>query len=274
MEDGDFAWFFSAKGSQYRKTMEGAAKKDKNIACFLQREQDSIAAQNELWNRRKENLQETLKGIRLSRWLSKQADQETIEQYAATYREQTQPQRRAEALTAFVCCPYPDDPQPILADTQSDCEELCRAAWQALEHIRHVDVRQFALDNTERGVRTPENFALLITNYVPKDGPLLESLLREQIAAKDWDGVHVAGLDIYRAFDECIGMPHPKHLLPLLYEYNPCSFCRKSTLEYMAKHRMLTKEILAECQFDSNDEIRQFASKRLKDNEILLHRHK
>ena len=129
-----------------------------------------------------------------------------------------------------------------------------------------MDVRQFALNNAERGVRTPENFALLATNYVPKDGPLLESLLREQIAAKDWDVVHVAGLDIYRAFDEYIGMPHPKHLLPLLYEYNPCSFCRKSALEYMSKHRMLTKDILEECRFDSNDEIRQFAEKRLRDN--------
>ena len=266
LEDGDFAWFFSAKGSQYRKTMERTAEKDENIACFLQRELDSIAAQKELWNRWKENLQGSLNGIRLSRWLSKQADQETIEQYAATYREQIQPQGRAEALMAFSCCSYPDDPQPILADTQSDCKELRCAAWQALERIRHVDVRQFALNNAERGVRTPENFALLATNYVPKDGPLLESLLREQIAAKDWDVVHVAGLDIYRAFDEYIGMPHPKHLLPLLYEYNPCSFCRKSALEYMSKHRMLTKDILEECRFDSNDEIRQFAEKRLRDN--------
>ena len=260
MEDGDFAWFFSAKGGQYRKTMERTAETDEYIACFLQREQASIAARDELWNQQKD----TLIGIHLSRWLSKQADQETIEQYAAAYREQTQPEQRAEALMAFACCPYPDDPQPILADTQSDCEELHHAAWRALERIRHVDVRQFALDNAEHGVRAPENFALLATNYVPKDGPLLESLLREQIASKDWDGVHATGLDIYRIFDEHIGKSRPKHLLPLLYEYNPCSFCRKSALEFMAKHRMLTKEILEECQFDSNDEIRQFAAKHWK----------
>ena len=266
LEDGDFAWFFSAKGGQYRKTMERAAETDEYIACFLQRERASIAAREELWNQKRENLRNNLQGARLSRWLSRQADQETIEQYAAAYRDQTQPEQRAEALTAFAWCPYPDDPQPILADTQSDCEELRRAAWRALERIRHVDVRQFALDNAERGVRDPENFALLATNYVSKDGPLLESLLREQIAAKDWDGVHATGLDIYRIFDEHIGKPRPKHLLPLLYEYNPCSFCRKFALEYMSKHRMLTKEILEECQFDSNDEIRQFAAKRLKEH--------
>ena len=35
LEDGDFAWFFSAKGGQYRKTMKRTAEKDVFIACFL-----------------------------------------------------------------------------------------------------------------------------------------------------------------------------------------------------------------------------------------------
>ena len=47
MCDGDFAWFYSSKGGQYRKTMEAAARKDKNIACFIKREQADIDAQEE-----------------------------------------------------------------------------------------------------------------------------------------------------------------------------------------------------------------------------------
>ena len=133
-----------------------------------------------------------------------------------------------------------------------------------MENIRHPAVRQFALDNVAKGVRTPENFALLVTNYVPKDGKILEALLQELITQKDWDGVHAAGLDIYRAFYEDSKIPHPKHLLPLLYEYNPCALCRETALVHMARHRMLTKEILEECQFDSSNEIRSYAAKRLK----------
>lgn len=264
LHDGEFAWFFSSKGGQYRRTMETAAQRDKNIACFMQREQADIAAREECYRQRQTLSPETYTGVRLSRWLAKKADGETVERYALGYREQTRPELRAEALAAFRDCPYPGDPQPVIEDTRSACEELRSAAWRALEQIRHPIVRSFALENAAGGIRTPENFALLMTNYVPEDGQLLEEFLRERIAQKDWDGVHRAGLDIYRAFYKDSGIPHPKHLLPLLYEYNPCSFCRESAVRYMAGHRMLTKEILEECLYDSNFDIRGYAAKRLK----------
>ena len=264
MCDGDFAWFFSSKGGQFRKAMESAARKDEDIACFFQRETADIAAREEMWEQRKESFPNGLTGVRLSRWLDNKADQETVERYALAYREQKQPELRAEALSAFSCCSYPDDPQLIIDDTRSECEELQNAAWRALENIRHPAVREFALNNVDNGRRTPENFALLATNYTPEDGKLMEEHLRELITKRDWDSFHAAGMDIYRAFLECSGIPHPKHLLPILYEYNPCSFCRESALAYMSKHRMLTKGMLEECQFDSNDDIRKMVAKRLK----------
>lgn len=264
MYDGDFAWFFSSKGGQFRKTMEAAARKNENIACFIKREQADIDAREQLWQQRKEIPEENLTGFRLSRWLAKKADSETVDRYACAYREQREPEARAKALEAFTWCPYPGDPNPILEDTRSADEKLRRTAWQALENLRHPAVRNFAHNNVTKGDRTFENFALLVTNYIPEDAMLLESLLGELILQKNWDDVHAAGMDIYRAFRENSGIPHPKHLLPILYKYTPCSFCRESALLYMSKHRMLTKELLEECQFDSNDDIRQMAAKRLK----------
>lgn len=264
MLDGDFCWFFGSRGDRYQKSLERAAKKDGNIALFLERERADIAAQEEHWKQRKTLPPETYTGIRLSRWLEKKAPPETVERYAAAYRQEQEPEKRALALNAFHFCPYPGDPQPVIEDTGSSCAQLQREAWRALENLRHPAVRDFALKNVEKGIRTPENFALLVTNYEPRDASLLETLLRELIAAKDWDGVHAAGMDIYRAFYSDIRIPHPKHLLPLLYEFNPCSFCRESAIAYMGKHRMLTKEILEECLHDSNYDIRSYAAKRLK----------
>lgn len=263
MYDGDFAWFFSSKGGQYRKTMEAAAQRDENIACFMKREQADIDAQEQLRQQRKEKPEENLTGFRLSRWLAKKADSETVERYACAYREQREPEARAKALEAFTWGPYPGDPSPILEDTRSEDEKLRRTAWQALENLRHPAVRDFAHNNAAKGDWTFENFALLVTNYIPEDAMLLESFLRDLISQKDWDDVHAAGMDIYRAFREGSGIPHPKHLLPILYEYNPCSFCRESALVYMSRHRMLTEEILEECLYDSNDDIRCYAAKRL-----------
>lgn len=264
MLDGDFDWFFSSKGDLYRKAMERAAHKDEDIACFMQREQANANAREEYQKLQKENPIENMTGIRLAIWLARKADKETIERYAVAYRNQTQPTLRAEALATFSSCQYPDDPQLIMEDTKSNCEELRNAAWRALENIRHPAVRSFALNNVANGIRTPENFALMVTNYVPKDADLLEKLLKELISTKDWDCIHTAGWDVFRAFDKDSGIPHPKHLLPLLYEYNPCSYCRESALAYMSKHRMLTKEILEECRYDSNEDIRKMAIKRRK----------
>ncbi len=259
MEDGDFPWFFASKSEQYQKTMERAARKDGNIACFVQREQAYLAALAQ----RKANPPKELTGIRLSRWLANQADRQTVERYALAYREQMQPELRAKALDAFRICPYPDNPQTVIDDTGSTCEALQQAAWRALENIRHPAVRSFALNNAADGLRTSENFGLLVTNYLPEDGKLLEALLQELIAEKNPDAVHGAGMDILRAFRQNSGIPHPKHLLPLLYEHTPCSYCREAVVSYLSRHRMLTEEILAECLQDSNDDLRRYGAKRL-----------
>ena len=264
MYDGDFAWFFSSKGGQFKRTMEIAAGKDQNIACFLQREQASIEVREKLRQQRTEKSEDNLTGFRLSCWLANKADSETVERYALAYRAQTKPEARAKALEAFTRCPYPGDPSPILEDTRSADEKLRRTAWKALANLRHPAVRYFAHNNTANGDRTSANFALFVTNYISEDAVLLKTLLTDLISQKDWDNVHEAGMDIYRAFYNRSGIPHPKHLLPILYEYNPCSFCRESALVYMSKHRMLTKEMLKECQFDSYSEIRKMAAKRLK----------
>jgi len=260
---GEFDRFFASKGKRYKKAMEAAAENDENLACFMRREQAYIDAMEDRKQPQSPS-PEAYTGIRLSLWLSKNADGETVEGYAAAYREQTQPELRAKALEAFVRCCYPDNPQPIIEDCQSDCEELRKVAWRALENIRHPEVRGFALNNAAKGLRTPENFALLVTNYTSEDAVMLEELLRELIAAKDWDSVHAAGMDILRLFDKDSTIPRPKHLLPLLYEFTPCSFCRESALVSMSRHRMLTREMLEECQFDCNDDIRSMAAKRLK----------
>lgn len=264
MLDGDFDWFFSSKGRQYKKAMKHAAKQDEDIECFMQREQTCVNAREEYQKLRKENPIENMTGIRLAIWLARKADKETIERYAVAYQNQTQPSLRANALKAFSICKYPDDPQVIIEDTKSDCEELSDAAWMALENIRHPKVRSFALNNAANGIHTLENFALMVRNYVPKDADLLEKLLQEIINTKDSDCIHAAGLSVYHTFYKDSGIPHPKHLLKLLYEYNPCSYCRESALVYMSRHRMLTKEIMEECLYDSNEDIRKMAKKRRK----------
>lgn len=259
---GEFPWFFSRVSQKYGKSIDRAAQKDADIALFLQREGRAEEEQQKPLPTEKENLPETVTGVRLSRWLARNGDPDTVRSYALAYREETDPALRAEALTAFSCCPYPDDPEPIIQDAQSSHKELQNVAWRALEKISHPAVRDFAVENISTGNRLLESFALLMSNYTPEDEKVAKNLLLQWIHQKDWDSIHGAGLDVFRAFDTC--KARPKHLLPLLYEYNPCSCCRETTLRYMAKHRMLSKDLLEECIYDSDGNIRYFARGKLK----------
>jgi hypothetical protein len=103
-----------------------------------------------------------------------------------------------------------------------------------------------------------------VTNRVPEDAKLLETLLRGQIAAKEWDNVHAAGMDVFRTLEEHNGMPRLRQLLPLVYEYTPCACCREKAVRYLAKSRMLTEAMREECRSDSREAIRRYAQNRLK----------
>ena len=261
--NGEFHYFFEYVGSRYRRALLNAAKTDSDIARFVKVEQAYCDEMQVNLNKSSSAPQNQYNGAMLSIWLSKNADEKMLEKYAREYRENAEPEQRAQALAAFVNCRYPDDPQPIIDDTQSDCEKLRQNAWWALEQIRHHKVRDFALINAANGMKTVENFSLLITNYTPKDAELSESLLREIIRSGDREDVHAAGMSVKRAFYENGKIPYPKHILPYLYENTPCSYCREQILLLMSKHRMLTKEILQECLFDSNSDIRKYAKKKL-----------
>ena len=128
------------------------------------------------------------------------------------------------------------------------------------EYIACLLQREQAWLNRFKENRLPQRTRLPDDN-TPEDYSLLETILRERIAARDWDGVHAAGLDAFRAFGKGSGMPRPKHLLPLIYEYTPCSYCRENALMCMSRHRMLTTGILEECLYDSNKDIRRYAAK-------------
>lgn len=137
-------------------------------------------------------------GIALSVWLRRNGDPAAISPYVTAYLAQTDCHARAEALAVFRRCPYPDNPTPILADAQSSCEVLQDTAWQALEHIRHPLVREFAiqhLDSHPYGA-----FVLFIKNYEPQDASLLTHLVRtfpvDFADTTDWHGIHLSVLNM------------------------------------------------------------------------------
>lgn len=238
-------------------TLKTLARKSEDIAAYLQAQAEEEARiQAFLADRPRQRT-----GRALSVWLKRQADDETVRAHAKAYREAAAPEARAEALSAFTNCPYPDDPAPVIADTGSDVEELSRTAWQALEQIRHPAVRAFALARLERDGE--DALAVLLTNYESRDAEMLEKIVRavpvDFACTTDWHGIQI---DIINMEDR--GLKAPAALLRYIYDTTYCSCCREYTLRQMGPRHLLTEEILEECLLDSNDNIRTYAARCLK----------
>lgn len=252
-EASDFQWLYNSKIVKHLTELERLAIRSKNIMKLLQVYAPVEQKSEELPERKRDKPKS---GIALSVWLRREADQATVLWYAEEYRRQTDPEARAIALVAFCRCPFPDDPTPIIEDAKTGCDNLKRQAWEALAYTRHPLVRDFALEMLPDHL--DEALPILIKNYCPQDAPLLVRLVKAVSIEHDerscWHSVH---FDILHM--DADGLKAPTELIRYLYENTYCSTCRAHALEQMGKRRLLTREILLECLFDSNDDIRTYA---------------
>lgn len=83
----------------------------------------------------------------------------------------------------------------------------------------------------------------------------------------EWHGAFSSVMD---NFEDRSIKNSPKELLLYMYENTLCSFCRCVVVKEMGRRRMLTDELLQECLYDSNNEIREYAKRRLEDRKPML----
>lgn len=260
-DGGDFDWLFAVIAKRHMRTLRKLAQKSERIAEYLRVGEADIEAFESSSQKRAQDPERYRSGRSLSLWLKHKADQETVLRYAKGYLEQEDPKARAEALEAFGWCPFPEEPFPIIEDTKSAFEPLRKAAWQALENIRHALVREFALERLDSDLENA--LPVFITNYQQQDEALLvervKSIPVEFECTTAWHGIHrdILAMEDYK-------LKAPPALLRHIYETTYCSCCREDALRQMGKRRLLNRAILEECLLDSNYDIRAYAARCLK----------
>lgn len=252
----DFLWLYGSKGKHYLPALAKETAKSKYLEKYLITSQEYEKGLET--PKKEERKNPPLTGVRLSVWLRRNKDPQILLPYIDAYLELHKPEERAKALSAFCRCPYPKDPSPIIKDTKSDCENLKSAAWEALSNIRHPLVREFALKELDKNPK--KALPILIKNYQQEDAQLLENLvLAIPVNFRDTTGWHGIHLCILGMIDD--NQKAPASLLSHIYKTTYCSCCRKYVLSQMGKRRLLTNDILRECLFDSNEEIRKYAKR-------------
>ena len=253
LHDWPFDWFYDTKARRYLRALTKAAETDPLLAEFYRVHE---AAYQELQAQLAER-----KGKR-KRLSPKCEDESKIRAAVEKYLSASAPDERAEALDAFFWVPYPADPSPVLADALSDHERLRSRAWNALCNTRHPAVREFAIAHLYDQGEDDDAFGAFCANYEVRDESLmLDYLENKVIDFEETTGWHGDQLSV-------LLMDKRKPLAPIsalqfIFEHNYCSMCRLDTLRQLGKRRKLNPELLEECLYDSNDDIRTYARRAL-----------
>lgn len=189
---------------------------------------------------------------------------------------------------------FPLDPKPLIKYAVSDNSKLKEAAFSALVYVKSDLVHNFAIqlldnimqknecetsavpkhvgnysiikssffekkeiENRFQTAKTEINLDalyMLITNYTETDFDLLiHALALLEIDFENESGWHSI---VSYILDKAPNSFLPDKALYFIYEKSFCSCCRKEAVEQMHHRGILTKELLKECCFDCNEEVR------------------
>lgn len=152
--------------------------------------------------------------------------------------------------------------EKLIADSKSENEQLSEAAFRVLCNIKEERVHEYALELIRENRLKYMPYIMLIRNYQPREMAMIIELVKSVPISSDgnWHEVFFAVQDLFK--DKDIKEP-PKELLFYIYKNTLCSTCREYVVTEMGRRRMLTKEILEECCFDCNNDIRVYAHRKL-----------
>ncbi len=189
-----------------------------------------------------------------------------LQKLAQMYKEEKNPVLRARLLQIFTnqACAFLLDPEVVIYDTKSEHETLSNQAFDALCYIHHEKVKEYAYTLLHDKKHRDNVICIIANNYQKEDKEIFINMVKSVPVVyqgdEHWHGVFFSVLDMFE--NKEIKNP-PKELLLYMYENTQCSSCRESILMEMERRRMITKDILMECLWDSNENIRKYAGRKI-----------
>ncbi len=285
-----FDWFQACQEHEFgtsgiRRILTRRAKESAGVAYYVAamlREQKGREAQScerrearanltarEVWEKLRDGAEtDRLFFVMQTRLMMRRGSADDVQKLAGLYRAERAPHLRARLLELFANRDCADllDAETVILDAKSEDCGLRDAAFRVLAHMHGEAVRRFALELWRHGARPGDVIDMLANNYQAEDHDRLTALVRAlpvTYRERDvsWHGAFLAILDLL----ERRGVKRPpKELLWYMYEHTLCSCCREYILREMARRRMLTKELLQECQYDCSEAVREYAFEKLR----------
>ncbi len=271
-KDADFSWFYHNGESRFGKKrvqafLKKKAVKENEYAVFYDRlclenvkEQDTTA-RAETTAKRIEKVRKGTESLRDRLRLRYNKNLQQSNFLAEMIRSTNDENRKAQLLQCF-CEDCPIKSEDLIAYYQKGNIALKKEALRILSERRESQLREFALMVLQEDPGNGSVVILLLNNGLPGDEKILFSaLIKLKIDYGDSENWHDAFSAVMVADFKKISVP--KEVLYYIYENSLCSFCRGSAIRLLARKRWLTEDILHECLYDSNYEIRLWAEKKL-----------
>lgn len=178
---------------------------------------------------------------------------------------------KAVLLSVFYGENFPIPCEAIIADACSENLQLREAALEVLKTCHGEAVRTLAFKLLPEKEYTANAICMLITNYCKNDREaLLKALYRLPVTYSNTSSWHGVMHHILWAFGQEAYQTYPREFLYYIYQNSLCSGCREDAVKLLVQEKGMTSEMMNECHYDSNENIRKYIAhiqKVKKDNE-------
>ena len=148
----------------------------------------------------------------------------------------------------------------------SENEDIRDTAFYILKKNPSPKMRDYALSLIISGEDIVNAISLLSKNILPEDEQLFCDAVKSipaNYSEGDW---HSAFMSAEDGMKNLRGKPKTD-ILEYLYRNQLCGSCREWIVRLMHKKKILPDEILQECRYDSNSDVRDFAERIIKNKQ-------
>lgn len=215
------------------------------------------AAQRKPFDASYQSIKQTIESSRLviATYNLQKLSKATVQELSNDFEQENRPDIQENYLRIFNRIKFSNSYAFLLnfVKNQKDAWRI-ELGCKALSFFRNKEIRKFALKQLTSSKSKIAYLPLLTLNYKEKDSKLLTALAQSHKNKEDIHNLIIHFLNIYKK-NKTKKCQAP---LELIYRKLNCGIHRSSLIQLLWERKVLSKKILKELQFDSDEELRKF----------------
>lgn len=191
------------------------------------------------------------------------ASQDDLVKLAQVALKETNLDKKVSLLWAFRNTRFPLDEKFVFELAEDNNQSIRDIAFEMMGHLSSERVHDYVVDLVKQEKEMASALSLLCHCYKNEDEKLLVEGIKNLSVSYDDGGWHGAFMEVERLLEKRTLKVDPS-LFIYVYRKTLCSSCRSRIVQGMSKRKILPDEILEECLYDSYEDTRKFAERKMR----------